>query len=85
MTDTVVTRHRVSGAVDVNTPLHIAQHPVLGRNLEIVPEGTKPFVPELHKPSKPEPVVSLPKLDYEDIKAEARSEKPAPDKKNGKD
>lgn len=51
---TVTTRHAISGVVDKNTPVHVARHPVLGKYLVEVPEGTKPFVPELisHKTDK---------------------------------
>ena len=48
--DIVRTRHRVSGAIDENTPRHIAEHPILGAHLDIVDPDAKPFVPELHKP-----------------------------------
>jgi len=73
---TVTTRHAISGKVDNNTPVHIARHPVLGKHLVEVPEGTKPFVPELisHK-----------------LDRDADAPKPAPEvkastpNKNGKD
>lgn len=66
MAETVTTRHTVSGAVDPNTPIHIAEHPVLGKYLEIVPDGTKPFVPELHKPKLDEPVAKAPTKNSKD-------------------
>lgn len=78
MADTVTTRHRISGAVDRNTPLHVAEHPILGKHLDIVPEGTKPFTPELHK-AKTEPVDADVKIP--EVKADA----PKPTNPNKKD
>lgn len=85
MTETVPTRHRVSGVVDVNTPLHIAQHPVLGRYLDIVEADAKPYTPELYKSHGQAAEVALPEN-------ATVSEDPIPgppklssDKKNGKD
>lgn len=51
---TVTTRHAITGHIDNATPVHVARHPVLGKHLVEVPEGTKPFVPELisHKLDK---------------------------------
>lgn len=48
------TRHTVSGVIDENTPEHIVTHPVLGQYLEVVDEDAKPFLPEMHKPTKVE-------------------------------
>lgn len=76
MADTVTTRHRISGAVDLNTPRHVAEHPVLGQHLEIVPEGTKPFAPELYK-AKTDPV----EADVEIPEVEAPAPKPSAPKK----
>lgn len=50
MADTVRTRHNISGQIDENTPRHIAEHPILGRHLEIVGPGVKPYLPTLHRP-----------------------------------
>lgn len=77
MADTVTTRHRISGAVDRNTPRHVAEHPVLGKHLDIVPEGTKPFEPELYK-AKTDPV----DVDVEIPKAKAAEPKPETRKKD---
>jgi hypothetical protein len=52
-TDTVRTRHRISGVIDENTPIHIAEHPVLGEYLEVVGPDAKPFLPEMHRVSLP--------------------------------
>ena len=49
------TRHTVSGVIDENTPEHIVNHPILGQYLEVVGEDVKPFLPEMHKPTKAEP------------------------------
>lgn len=78
MADTVATRHRISGAVDLNTPRHVAEHPILGKHLEIVPEGTKPFTPELYK-ARTEPV----EADVETPEVKAIEPKPSnPGKKD---
>lgn len=63
MAETVRTRHKISGQIDENTPVHIAEHEVLGKYLEIVGPDVKPYVPELHKPKVDEPKVALPKVD----------------------
>lgn len=78
MADTVTTRHRISGAVDRNTPRHVAEHPILGKHLDIVPEGTKPLVPELIKATtKPVDV---------DVKTpEVKAPKPKPSDSDKKD
>ena len=68
MAETVTTRHRISGAVDRNTPVHIAEHPVLGRHLDIVADDAKPFVPELHKPkTEPKAEVKIPTPNKKDV------------------
>lgn len=54
MTDELRTRHRISGAIDENTPRHIVDHPVLGKHLEVVGPDVKPFLPEMHRVSLPE-------------------------------
>lgn len=41
------TRNRRTGKIDPNTPDHIIEHPVLGKDLEIVGDNDKPLVPEL--------------------------------------
>lgn len=41
------TRHRLSGAIDKDTPQHIVDHPVLGKYLELVGPDDKPLVPAL--------------------------------------
>ena len=52
MAETVTTRHRISGAVDRNTPVHIAEHPVL----------------ELHKPkTEPKAEVKIPTPNKKDV------------------
>ena len=87
-TDTVWTRHAISGVVDNNTPTHIARHPVLGKYLVEVPEGTKPLVPELinqiaaHDVDANESETKLPDVTVEVIEKEQKSEAP---NKNGKD
>lgn len=63
-TDFVRTRHKVSGAIDEATPRHIAEHEVLGKDLEIVGPNVKPYLPEMHR-------VSLPADATEDEKAAA--------------
>lgn len=60
MADTVRTRHKISGQIDENTPRHVAEHPVLGRHLEVVGPDVKPFLPEMHKPKIEEKKVALP-------------------------
>lgn len=52
-TDFVRTRHRVSGAIDEATPRHIAEHEILGKDLEVVGPNVKPFLPEMHRVSLP--------------------------------
>lgn len=54
LTDFVRTRHRVSGAIDEATPRHIAEHEILGKDLEIVGPNAKPYLPEMHRVSLPE-------------------------------
>lgn len=78
MADTVRTRHAISGQIDENTPRHVAEHPVLGRHLQVVGPDAKPFLPEMHKPKVEEPKVELPEVKVNNDKA------PTPDK-NGKD
>lgn len=78
MADTVATRHRITGAVDRNTPRHIAEHPVLGRHLDIVPDDAKPYVPELYK-AKTEPV------DVDVKTPEVKADAPKPSAPNKKD
>lgn len=41
------TRHRISGVIELDTPQHIIDHPVLGKPLELVGDDDKPLVPEL--------------------------------------
>jgi hypothetical protein len=43
----VATRNRLTGVVDIHTPFHIYDHPVLGANLELVEDDAKPFVADL--------------------------------------
>lgn len=54
LTEFVRTRHKVSGVIDEATPRHIAEHEVLGANLEIVGPNAKPYLPEMHRVSLPE-------------------------------
>ena len=68
------TRHTVSGVVDQNTPEHILDHPVLGKYLEVVEEGTKPLLPVMHRPAT---------VDKTDVDEAAEPAIPA--KKIGKD
>lgn len=53
---TYVTRNKLTGVVDNHTQDHIFEHPVLGKDLELVEEGTKPLVPELikYEPATPD-------------------------------
>lgn len=76
MADTVRTRHTVSGVIDNNTPLHLIEHPIFGRYLEVVDDDAKPFLPELHKPREAK-APEEPKVEIEKVEATA--------KKNGKD
>lgn len=71
MAETVRTRHRISGKIDEHTPIHIAEHEVLGVHLEIVDNDAKPYLPEMHKPKF-------------DVQPEVTDEPVAP-KKNSKD
>ena len=41
------TRHRLSGAIDIDTPQHIIDHPILGAHLEVVDDDAKPIPAEL--------------------------------------
>lgn len=41
------TRHRISGLVELDTPQHVIDHPVLGKYLEIVDEDAKSIPPEV--------------------------------------
>lgn len=46
----------------------IAEHDIFGKNLEIVPEGTKSYVSLdelIHGPSEPESIEDLVELEYE--------------------
>jgi hypothetical protein len=52
------TRHRISGAIDIDTPQHIIDHPVLGKYLEVVDERAKPIPSELVSRSKAETIAS---------------------------
>ena len=54
LTEFVRTRHRVSGAIDEATPIHIAEHEILGADLEIVGPNAKPYLPEMHRVTLPE-------------------------------
>lgn len=74
MADTVRTRHKISGQIDENTPRHIAEHPILGRHLEVVGPDAKPYLPEMHKPKTED---SADKVEVPEPKA--------PTNKNGKD
>lgn len=65
---TYYTRNRLTGKLDW-TQDHVFEHPVLGKDLEEVEEGTKPLVPEL---IKYEPVA--PDLFPQDEVAEARTD-----------
>lgn len=49
----VRTRHRVSGVIDEATPRHIAEHEVLGKDLEIVGPNAKPYLPEMYRTTLP--------------------------------
>lgn len=53
----VTVRNLLNGGVAKVRP-HIANHEVFGKNLEIVPDGTKPLVPlsKLVADSRPEPL-----------------------------
>lgn len=95
MAETVRTRHKISGAIDENTPRHIAEHSILGRHLEIVGPDAKPYLPEMHKPKtgtlhagetvipKDElPKVALPEITPEVI---AKEHKEQANPKNSKD
>lgn len=77
MAETVRTRHKISGQIDEHTPVHIANHPVLGKNLEIVGPDVKPYLPEMHKPK-----VELPEVTPEDL---AKERKASNNPKNSKD
>lgn len=77
MADTVRTRHRISGQIDENTPRHVAEHAVLGKNLEIVSDDAKPYVPELYKAKVEQPRVEVPEVIEHKV-----TDTP---KKNGKD
>lgn len=54
----VTVRNLLNGGVAKVRP-HIANHEVFGKNLEIVPDGTKPLVPlsRLVADTRPEPLV----------------------------
>lgn len=86
--ETVWTRHDVSGVIDKNTPVHIARHPVLGKHLVEVPEGSKPLVPELINQKIDRDVdanerdLKLPNQDEHTLEKQRKVE--APDNKNGK-
>lgn len=54
LTEYVRTRHAISGAIDENTPRHVAEHEVLGKHLEIVGPNAKPYLPEMHRVSLPD-------------------------------
>lgn len=41
------TRHRISGVIEIDTPQHIIDHPVLGKYLEVVEEKDKALEPAL--------------------------------------
>lgn len=45
---TVLTRDTISGVVG-SVPAHYLDHPILGKNLIEVPEGTKSFEPSMYK------------------------------------
>jgi hypothetical protein len=53
LSDFVRTRHKISGAIDEATPRHIAEHEVLGKDLEIVGPNVKPYLPEMHRTTLP--------------------------------
>jgi len=81
MADTVRTRHLISGQIDENTPRHVAEHPILGKHLQIVDSDAKPYVPELYKAkTEPAPVVEIPTATETEKSVDV-----APNKKNGKD
>lgn len=84
MADTVRTRHAISGQIDENTPRHVAEHPVLGRHLQVVGPDAKPFLPEMHKPKvdQPDEKVQLPEVTPAVIEKEREASTP---NKNGKD
>lgn len=65
MAETVRTRHNLTGKIDENTPLHIAEHEVLGKHLEIVGPDAKPYLPEMHKPKVELPDITPEVLDKE--------------------
>lgn len=56
MNELVTVRNKLTGGV-ARVPKRIAEHSKFGEHLEIVPDGTKPFVKiaKLAKPGKPEP------------------------------
>lgn len=78
MAETVRTRHTISGAIEKNTPVHLLEHPTLGKYLEVVDDDAKPYHPELHKPRE------VSEQEVTEPQAEA-SKADAPLKKNSKD
>lgn len=44
MTDTLITRHTVSGVINKATPRNLVEHPHFGKFLEVVDENAKPRV-----------------------------------------
>ena len=65
MAETVRTRHKISGQIDENTPVHIAEHEILGKHLDIVGPDAKPYLPEMHKPKVELPEVTPAVIDKE--------------------
>lgn len=78
MTDKMVfTRNLISGAVG-HVPATYLDHPVFGKQLEVVPEGTKGYIPEMYKAKE-----SAPKPKSEDKPSPAKAEpKPASEVKD---
>lgn len=52
------TRNRLNGVIDSDTPQHIIDHEVLGKNLEIVGLDDKPLVPELASKKQAEKIAA---------------------------
>jgi hypothetical protein len=67
--DVRVTRNRRTGQIDKNTPVHLIEHPVLGRDLEIVDDDAKPLVPELININRAKPEAKPPVTDEDKDKA----------------
>jgi hypothetical protein len=53
LSEFVRTRHKISGAINEAEWRHVAEHEVLGADLEIVGPNVKPYLPEMHRTSLP--------------------------------